>query len=37
MTQGKDSQDNLKKVLNLAFQSLNTGGIQVEFAGHLQR
>ena len=37
MTLGKESQDDLKRALNLAFQSLNAGGIQVEYARRLQR
>ena len=37
MTLGKESQDDLKRALKLAFQSLNAGGIQVEYARRLQR
>ena len=37
MTLGKETQDDLKRALNLAFQSLNAGGIQVEYARRLQR
>ena len=37
MTLGKASQDNLKRALNLAFQFLNAGRIQVEYSRLLQR